>query len=293
MIVCPECGAQRAHDTVPCVACASAPAWIDGIFAWSPALAQSGSGFKAEYFEPLAAAEETSFWFVARNKLLVWALRTYFPGFDSLLEIGCGTGFVLKGISDAFPSASLTGSEIFCSGLSEAAKRVPNATLLQMDARKLPFDREFDVIGAFDVLEHIDDDRRVLENMFRALKPGGGIIVTVPQHPFLWSRADTYACHERRYERAEMAAKVREAGFRIARNTSFVSLLLPAMAASRYRNQTGHYDPMDEMRIAPPINRVMGHIMTAERSFIRLGIDFPAGGSRLVVAVKPDVTAGS
>jgi SAM-dependent methyltransferase len=59
------------------------------------------------------------------------------------------------------------------------------AVLFQMDARKIPFESEFDVIGAFDVLEHIEEDEKALAQIFHAVLPGGGLILTVPQHRFL------------------------------------------------------------------------------------------------------------
>ena len=64
-----------------------------------------------------------------------------------------------------------------------------------MDARRIPFEDEFDVIGAFDVLEHIKEDEQVLVQMHRAVKSGGGIMLTVPQHMFLWSEQDVQAHH--------------------------------------------------------------------------------------------------
>ena len=88
------------------------------------------------------------------------------------LEIGCGTGYLLSGIAAAYLKAKVTGSEIFCVGLPYAASRVEMAELLQMDARQIPYVDEYGVIGAFDVLEHIDEDETVLSGMYRALRPG-------------------------------------------------------------------------------------------------------------------------
>ena len=106
------------------------------------------------------------------------------------------------------------------------AGRVPQAELLQMDARAIPFVEHFDIIGMFDVLEHIEDDRGVLEQTHRALRPGGGLIITVPQHRFLWSRYDEHAHHVRRYAADEIAEKVTAAGFRIIMTTSFVRIVV-------------------------------------------------------------------
>jgi 2-polyprenyl-3-methyl-5-hydroxy-6-metoxy-1,4-benzoquinol methylase len=70
--------------------------------------------------------------------------------------------------------------------------------------RAVPSAETFDVIGEFDVLEHIEDEKAVLMAMHRALRPGGDIALTVPQHPRLWSGTDEAAHHKRRYERGEL-----------------------------------------------------------------------------------------
>src|SRR5436190_313610 len=79
-----------------------------------------------------------------------------------MVEIGCGTGYVLSAVEIARPDMSLVGSELFAEGAIFAAQRVTAAEIVQMDARDMPFEAEFDVLGAFDVIEHIDDDERVL-----------------------------------------------------------------------------------------------------------------------------------
>ena len=162
-----------------CADCGNSPVMIAGFKAFAPDLALENEGFREEYFGALAELEAGNFWFRARNDLIVWALQTYFPDRRTFLEIGCGTGFVLAGIHAADPSIELSGSEIFSAGLAFAAARVPSAQFSQMDARHIPFRDEFDVIGAFDVLEHIEDDESVIAEVGRALRPGGGFLVSV------------------------------------------------------------------------------------------------------------------
>lgn len=273
--------------------CAFAPAVVAGHLAFSPELAITGSGFHADSFAKLAQIEERNFWFRARNRLLVWALRKYFPRAGSLLEIGCGNGYVLLGMRRAFPKLELAGSEIFSAGLEFAGQRLPGVDLFQMDATRIPFVDEFDVVGAFDVLEHIKEDETVMAQMFRAVKPGGGVLVTVPQHMFLWSQADEEAIHQRRYGRKEMRQKLERAGFKITRMSSFVSFLFPLMAAQRLskRKANPNYSVHDELAISGPANWSMERVLGVERAFIRAGVSFPFGGSLLAVARKPAATA--
>jgi len=287
MIACPQCGTRYPSAATVCPACAFEPSSLRGILAWAPEMAGAGGGFKAEYFSTLVEMEEGNFWFRARNAIIGWALRKYFGEPESLLEVGCGTGFVLAGIAKVSATTQLTGSEIFIDGLSFAVDRVRTARFVQMDARRMPYVEEFDVVASFDVLEHIEQDELVLRNFWQALKPGGGVLLTVPQHQWLWSEADAYACHVRRYSAEELHAKLDRAGFDIVRTTSFTSLLLPAMMLSRRRARSDRpFDPRAEFNIPSVLNSALEGILAVERQLVRLGIDFPAGGSRLVVARK-------
>lgn len=259
-----------------------------GFLTYAPALAHEGAGFKSAYFEELTHLEAGHFWFRARNSLITWALERYAPEFETLLEIGCGTGYVLSGIAHAFPQAKLQGAELFTAGLAFAAARQPKVDFIQMDARYIPFADEFDVIGAFDVLEHIEEDGQVLAQIYDALKAEGIMLLTVPQHAWLWSSVDDYACHVRRYSSKELHDKVKRSGFEILRSTSFVSCLLPAMWVSRFaqKKAVNGADVMAEFKISPRLNQLLELIMKAEISIIRYGINFSFGGSRLVVAKK-------
>jgi SAM-dependent methyltransferase len=263
----------------------------NGFTAWAPELAKSGNvGFKATYFETLARLEANNFWFRARNTLIIWALREYFPSFSSFIEIGCGTGFVLQAVALQFPTAKFIGADLFTQGLTFAASRVPGASFVQMDARRMPYVDEFDVAAAFDVIEHIEEDTEVLQGLHAAIKSGGGLLIAVPQHPWLWSSVDDYGCHVRRYTAVELHKKIENAGFEIIRSTSFVTTLLPFMMVSRFLQKKvscGIVDAMAELKIPPWLNSLFFKMLSAEMSLIRKGFSFPIGGSRLVVARKP------
>jgi SAM-dependent methyltransferase len=256
---------------------------------FAPTLA-SGDGTDGEYrYADLFEKEAGHFWFRARNRLVLQALQRDFPRAGSFFEIGCGTGFVLSGVARQFPDWALAGSDVQTVGLAFARQRLPGAFLFQMDGRQIPFVDHFDVIGAFDVLEHIEDDEQVLGQMFRATRPGGGLLLTVPQHPFLWSAMDTIGHHKRRYTRSQLLRKVRSAGFDVIRATSFVSLLLPVLALSRLmpRRPDSEFDVMSEFRIHPVLNRALEAVLWIETALVSAGVSFPAGGSLLVTARRP------
>jgi len=281
-----KCGERFERSGYECPYCQYRPEILDGHLAFAPELAEESEGFEASYFDTLSRLEQDNFWFTSRNRLLTWTLQHYFPNAEKFLEIGCGTAFVLSGMREAVPELALSGSEVFTAGLSIAARRLPEIELFQMDARRIPFAEHFDVVGAFDVLEHIREDELVLTQMHQATRKGGGIILTVPQHASLWSQVDDYAKHVRRYSASELRRKVERCGFKVLRMTSFVSLLLPLMFLSRWINSSSSeaYDPAREFKMGPAVNFVLARIMDVERLMIRLGCSFPAGGSLLLIA---------
>lgn len=286
---CLACNESYALSNDKCTRCGFEPVVLNGFPAYSPELSHEGGGFKSDYFIDLAELEEANFWFKSRNQLILWALKKYCPNFHSFLEVGCGTGFVLSGVSKSFPNAELTGSEIYIEGLGFASKRLPTTNFMQMDARDIPFVDEFDVVGIFDVLEHIEEDKSVLQQVHQALKTEGYMVLTVPQHKWLWSAADEYACHVRRYTATEIHSKLSAAGFNIIRSTSFVSALLPAMMLSRLsQKQTseGQFDPRSELNIFAWLNSLFLTLLSGELKLIKKGFNLPFGGTRLVVARK-------
>nr|WP_298683746.1 class I SAM-dependent methyltransferase [uncultured Dongia sp.] len=236
--------------------------------------------------DALDRLQHGSFWFRGRNRLLTDMVRRHVPAARSLMEIGCGTGYVLAALTTALPEAEATGSEIYANGLGHTARRLGGrAKLLQMDARSIPFTSEFDLIAACDVLEHIEDDKRALSEMHRALRPGGSILLTVPQHPFLWSQSDVAARHKRRYRVEELAEKVRDAKFHIVRDTSFVTMLMPLLLLQRLiQGRKQDYDPNQEFALPGYLDRVLELLMEIDRWLIGIGLSLPIGGSRLILA---------
>lgn len=114
------------------------------------------------------------------------------------------------------------------------------------------------------------------------------MILTVPQHRFLWSVVDEYSFHQRRYSRRELVAKVERAGLEIVRTTSFVSFLLPLMMLSRVKRRKAEadFDPAAELEVNPILNVLLEGVLGVERALIRKGFSLPAGGSLLLVAKR-------
>jgi SAM-dependent methyltransferase len=253
---------------------------------FSPELADTISGFDPNVFDELAKLEAGYFWFVTRGELIKGLASKFFPSARSFLEVGCGTGAVLRELAASRRWQRLVGSELHPSGLAHARTRLPvEVEFVQMDARDIPAVGVFDLTGAFDVIEHIADDEAVLRGLRAATQTGGGIIIAVPQHPWLWGHSDDIAHHQRRYRRGELEEKLCRNGFEILFSSSFVALLLPVMAASRLRSirRKHHEDIFHEFRLNPLLNRLFMMILRWEIRMTLGGLSWPLGGSRVVV----------
>lgn len=246
------------------------------------------------FFSQLAAVEDDHFWFETRRKLILGLANGMFPNASSYLEIGCGNGFVLDAIARSRPWKRVAGTELHPAALKYARERAgESAELLQVDAREIPARESFDLVGAYDVIEHIDEDEAVLSEIRETLRPGGGALITVPQHPWLWSRMDEISFHKRRYRPGELEKKAREAGFEVLRTTSFNMLLMPLAVLnrmseklSRQRNeQASHFDA--ELKPNRYVNSVLKTVLNAEVVGTLRGLTWPFGTSR-VVALRRD-----
>ena len=278
-----------------CANCGAAVPLSDGVPSYAPRLADTLTGFDPAAFDWLVEQEAGHFWFEPRNKLLLALANKYFQKSGHYLEIGCGTGFVLDRFTRARRWASVTGSELHPAGLKHARARLKTrAFFVQMDARRIPARDAFDLIGSYDVLEHIEDDEAVLRAVHSALKGGGGFIASVPQHPFLWSAADELAHHKRRYWRGELEAKLSSAGFEIVASTSFAAIVTPLMAATRLRQKKARMEDFirREFAVPRPLNFVLKAVLNAEVSATAKGLSWPFGGSRVVVAKKRQQRCG-
>ena len=287
---CLQCQTTFNSSRWNCPQCGYVPESAECYPIFAPELLRDNDAYAPDFFANLAQLEEGHFWFEARNELLLWVIQKYCLDIKKILEIGCGTGFVLRKLQSHFREAELYGSDLLIEGLYFASQRVSTATLVQMDARDIPYQQEFDLICALDVIEHIEEDELALSQMYNAVRPGGKIIITVPQHMFLWSTVDELSYHKRRYGRDDLINKVRKAGFEVIKTASFVSLLLPLMLFNRSRKSKEHkeFDLYSEFKINRVLNAILSKIMMLEIAFIRHGIPFRLGGSRLLVVMRPE-----
>lgn len=241
-----------------------------------------------EIFEISQRYGETNYWYVSRRELIIWAVGKYFHSAKNAIDIGCGTGFNLLGIKQRYPRFDLHGCDASQRSLEIARSYNTDIQFFESSIYELNLEEKFDLVMALDVLEHLDEDVLALKKIYDLLADNGGAIITVPQHPFLWSPADEYAHHVRRYTAKELLSKATEAGFKVDRKTSFVTSLFPLMVASRLfdRIMKRPYDFEKELAVGRLNNFLFRNILSFERSLIRLGISFPFGGSLMLVLRK-------
>lgn len=285
---CLACERCFTGDNWACPACGREPERRDACLLFAPDLDSDGDHRDADYaYDAILEGESRHFWFRNRLILVDWVLKKYLGRASTLLEVGCGTGFMLDGLRRSFPTLRLAATDALVASLVHAATRLTGIPLYQVDARRIPFREEFDAVAAFDVIEHIDEDEAALREMSAALRRGGLMVLTVPQHPWLWSAVDEWSHHRRRYTRQELVTKVRAAGLEVVDIASFSSLLLPFLALSRLWPARGEYDPAAEIRIGAVANAFASAVSALERLLLRAGVRFPAGGSLLAVARRP------
>ena len=299
---CPACGAASTIGpsealwprSWTCGACDHALPQANEFPLLAAALDEGSEGFVAENFPLLVAGEERNFWFVSRNELIRWLVERHAAHAGRVLELGCGTGFALKALRQALPTALIAGSELHSRGLVTARERHgEDVELIQMDARHCHLADTLDLVCAFDVLEHIPQDELVLAEIRRILKPGGIFIASVPQHPWMWSTVDDVALHQRRYRRGELARKATAAGLRPLYQSSFTTLAFPLMMAvrllERLRTQKQSLAELSDaqLHVPPAGNSALLALARIEQALRRVGVPLPFGGSQILVAQRP------
>ena len=151
------------------------------------------------------------------------------PG-KSVLEIGSANGYLLKDIADRFPGTAVIGSDYAAPPLEALSKDFPHVPLIQLDVVNSDLPGAFcDAIVMLNVLEHIKDDRRALEQIYRMLKPNGLFVIEVPSSPSLYDDFDRMVGHFRRYDMSDLLEKLKSAGFTIAKKSHLGFFAFPAL----------------------------------------------------------------
>jgi SAM-dependent methyltransferase len=250
-------------------------------------------GYDPSHFAPLVAVEDRHFWFRARNRIISLLARQGTSGLAAgyrVLEVGCGDGNVLRFLETACAHGVVVGMDYFQEGLLYARDRCA-CPLVQGDLKLPPFGKTFHLIGMFDVLEHLPDDRQVLHDLWRILDAQGSLILTVPAGPALWSAFDEAAGHCRRYRKEELEQKLKECGYTVDYLTPYMTSIYPLVWLSRRFGKRGGTDEMAraierDLQVVPILNGLLSFILSQEIHWIRRRRQLPFGTSLLAVARK-------
>jgi SAM-dependent methyltransferase len=152
--------------------------------------------------------------FLLRRDLVLERVRALTPG--RALEVGCGAGSLMADLATLGWECRAVETSAHARGLAaHMLADLPNARV--QEAPDPDWEGRFDLLMAFEVLEHIDDAVGALASWIRYLRPGGRILLSVPAHAHRWTATDVFAGHVRRYDRADFVELGTRAGARVER----------------------------------------------------------------------------
>lgn len=230
--------------------------------------------------------EDRYWWFVARRSLALGLLERFgcLDRNATLLDIGCGTGVVLDQLQKRSHAIGFDFSE---HALDYSGRRgLPN--LVRGDAHALPFANDsVDAVVGLDIFEHLKDDVGAFAEAFRALKPGGTLVLSVPAFMALWGPHDVALMHFRRYRAKEMRDKLRSVGFEVPLLSYSVFLLFPLVAIIRFFEKRKAGPAHASLPTLPAwLNRTLIGLQKFEQKLLS-AVPLPWGSSVVAVARKP------
>jgi SAM-dependent methyltransferase len=234
--------------------------------------------------------ERNHWWFRARRNIL--------ETFILSLELNAGLNILNAGAATGATSEMLArfGTVISLEYDSDCCNFTAAKTGLKMihgSVTELPFENHsFDMVCAFDVIEHVQEDYGAVSELFRVCRPGGYILTTVPAYQWLWSQHDVVNMHVRRYTRSSFSKLFRN-DHQLVYSSYFNTFLLPLIALLRladrlFRMKSIRKESGSDFSIIKSsfLNKLFYSIMNAETIFTKNRIAFPAGVSLIHVVRK-------
>ena len=234
-------------------------------------------------YQQMAELDDRHWWYRARRRILAELIRreAKLASGARILEIGCGTGHNLAMLAGF---GHVEGLELDAEARAISEKRLGRKVMSSPlpELSEVP-DRHYDLIGAFDVIEHIEDDRAALASIAAKLKPGGRFVMTVPAHQWMWSAHDAVNHHKRRYSKAGLKALISGSPMKLDKVGYFNSLLFPLAVAQRAASKLRGREDADVKLPPAPLNVALEKIFEAERYLVGR-LPLPPGLSLFAVA---------
>jgi 2-polyprenyl-3-methyl-5-hydroxy-6-metoxy-1,4-benzoquinol methylase len=228
--------------------------------------------------------EQTYWWFVGRRKIIKNILNQYLPRNNyNILDWGCGTGAnfnILKQFG------TVLGVDASKTAINECKSKGFNNVLLNDSINTFQTNIPIDLFTSFDVLEHLKDDNKFLQNIHKIIKKDSYVLVTVPTYQFLWSNLDEIVGHERRYNRSELISKFENNGFRVLKASYFNTILSPIFIVVRLLQKVSNKKAVLEdliFEVPPIINNILKQILIIESKLLQK-YNFSFGTSIILLA---------
>ncbi len=241
------------------------------------------------YVQQYVELERTHWWFVVRQKIILRILKKYAKEQTlSILNIGAAGGASTQWLSTLGKVVSVESDPFFFDHLKLQQVDVIHSTVTSM-----PFEKNsFDLVCAFDVIEHVADDFAAMKEMERVCKPGGMICVTVPAFQLLWSGHDVVNGHYRRYTKktlfvlGELFAQLQNSEMRYFNSLLFLPVLIARKVSNIFTaGKKRVQSDFTFYRIPRMLDQILKTVFSAEIPLLRF-IHFPVGVSLLAVWKK-------
>jgi len=242
---------------------------------------------KTNEYARMAQHEQSYWWHVGRLEIIQTYLKhvSRNKSNSAILNIGCGTGGTIGTLEQFGDVDNVDTSDDAIAFVKARGYK----NIIKIDDIALPFeDKTYDIVGAFDVLEHIEDHERALSEWKRVLKDDGAIVITVPAYQWLWSEHDISLHHRRRYTVRSLMAVAAEAGLRPERKSYAIGFSLPLVAGFRFaRKATGRKGDPETSYVPVPrvINEIFTTLLKIEAKIHNVA-SLPAGTSVIAILRK-------
>jgi len=234
-------------------------------------------------YQQMAELDDRHWWYCARRDIIADLIRREArpPADAAVLEIGCGTGHNLAMLAGF---GHVDGLELDDEARALSEKRLGRSVMRSpLPELAEVRDRHYDLVGAFDVIEHIDDDAAALGSIATKLKPGGKFVMTVPAHQWMWTAHDVVNHHKRRYSKGRLKALIERSPMKLDKIGYFNSLLFPLAVAERAASKLRGREDADVKLPPAPLNAALEAIFRAERYLVGR-LPLPPGLSLFAVA---------
>lgn len=243
---------------------------------------------QAAEYRKMADVEDAMWYYRALHRHVARRLAAGLGGSaaPSVLDAGCGTGGLLRHLRAAQPKWRLSGLD-FSPLACELARTRTGLETTEGSILDLPFaNGSFDAVTSCDVVCQVGEPAKALTEIFRVLRPGGIVVLTLPAYQWLWSYHDVEVGNLRRYLRGETTALLAAAGFQLERSTYWNMLPLPLAVLRRkiFPPRT----PASDVRLYPtPVEAMFNAMMALEHAWLQHVGALPCGSTVLAVGRKP------